>query len=68
MQRLYLAPGQLLDYCDSSGCLPGQIPLKGVSHGSYTPKAVNAQMSKVRARGSCVWHPEPSCLTAVPCF
>jgi hypothetical protein len=24
-ERLYLAPGQLLDYCDSSGCLPGQV-------------------------------------------
>lgn len=47
MQKLYLAPGQLLDYCDASGCLPGQVPLKGVSHGSYTPKAVSAQMSQV---------------------
>jgi hypothetical protein len=33
LARLYQAPGSLLDYCDSSGCLPGQVPLKGVSHG-----------------------------------
>lgn len=48
-QCLYMAPGSLLDYCDSSGCLPGQVPLKGVSHGSYTPKTIMSQMGQVRA-------------------
>jgi len=49
LQGLYQAPGSLLDYCDSSGCLPGQIPLKGVGRGgNFTPKTIESQMGKVR--------------------
>ena len=58
LQGLYQAPGSLLDYCDSSGCLPGQIPLKGVGRGgNFTPKTIESQMGKVRtlrSRRPCV--------------
>ena len=48
-QKLYTAPGQLMDYCDSSGCLPGQIPLAGagLSSRSIISKAAASRMAQV---------------------
>ena len=48
-QKLYTAPGQLMDYCDSSGCLPGQIPLagSGLSSKSIISKAAASRMAQV---------------------
>jgi hypothetical protein len=57
MQRLYQAPGSLLDYCDSSGCLPGQVPLKGVSHGRCASCAA-------RLRADC--SPPTSAVAGIP--
>jgi hypothetical protein len=53
--KLYTAPGQLMDYCDSSGCLPGQTPLPGVglSDKSILSKAASNRMAQVSESSGC---------------
>eukprot|EP00961_Rhodomonas_salina_P258811 3497192-Rhodomonas_salina.1 len=58
LTSLYVAPASLQDYCDSSGCLPGQIPLPsaGLSSKAILNKQATARMQQVRTP-YCVFHP-----------
>lgn len=49
LTSLYVAPASLQDYCDSSGCLPGQIPLPsaGLSSKAILNKQATARMQQV---------------------
>ena len=47
LQSLYVAPSALEDYCDSSGCLPGQIPLPGLKPKSVISKSAELTMNQV---------------------
>jgi hypothetical protein len=47
LQSLYVAPAALGDYCDSSGCLPGQIPLPGLKPKSVINKSAELTMNQV---------------------
>eukprot|EP00284_Hemiselmis_tepida_P006965 CAMPEP_0174915172 /NCGR_PEP_ID=MMETSP1355-20121228/617_1 /TAXON_ID=464990 /ORGANISM="Hemiselmis tepida, Strain CCMP443" /LENGTH=70 /DNA_ID=CAMNT_0016160011 /DNA_START=27 /DNA_END=239 /DNA_ORIENTATION=- len=49
LSLLYTAPAAGADYCDSSGCLPGQVPLPsaGLKGKSIVTKSMNAQMDQV---------------------
>jgi hypothetical protein len=47
LQSLYVAPAALGDYCDSSGCLPGQIPLPGLKAKAVINKSAELTMNQV---------------------
>ena len=47
LQSLYVAPAALEDFCDSSGCLPGQIPLPGLKPKSVISKSAELTMNQV---------------------
>jgi hypothetical protein len=47
LQSLYVAPAALGDYCDSSGCLPGQIPLPGLKPKAVIGKSAELTMNQV---------------------
>eukprot|EP00960_Hanusia_phi_P028134 747227-Hanusia_phi.AAC.1 len=44
---LYVAPAALGDYCDSSGCLPGQVPLPGLKATGVLDKRATSTMEQV---------------------
>ena len=45
--KLYKAPAEMGDFCDSSGCLPGQIPLAGQKPHSILDKNADTTMEQV---------------------
>jgi hypothetical protein len=45
--NLYTAPAALGDFCDSSGCLPGQIPLPGQKPHSILDKSADQTVQQV---------------------
>ena len=47
--RLYQAPAALGDFCDSSGCLPGQVPLPGQKAKAVIDKHADQTMQQVYA-------------------
>jgi hypothetical protein len=48
LESLYVAPAALGDYCDSSGCLPGQIPLPGMKAKAVINRSAELTMNQVR--------------------
>lgn len=47
--KLYTAPAALGDFCDSSGCLPGQIPMPGQKPHSVLDKNADQTVEQVRS-------------------
>ena len=45
--KLYTAPAALGDFCDSSGCLPGQIPMPGQKPHSVLDKNAEGTVEQV---------------------
>ena len=52
--KLYTAPAALGDFCDSSGCLPGQTPLPGQKPHSILDKHADSTMDQVRGLSAAV--------------
>ena len=48
--RLYVAPAAMGDFCDSSGCLPGQIPLPGLKAKPVINQQAELTMNQVPRR------------------